>query len=51
MPLASLTTAAAHNGAPKPRSHPEWSDIGLFVFAIGAIWLLRHLMRLSLIHI
>ena len=45
MPLASLTTAAAHYGAPTPRSHPEWSDIGLFVFAIGAIWLLRHLMR------
>ncbi|WP_314371891.1 hypothetical protein [Sphingomonas paucimobilis] len=45
MPLAILTTATAHNGAPHPRSHPELSDIALFVFAIGAIWLLRHLMR------
>jgi len=44
MPLAILT-AAAPNGPPHLRSHPEWSDIGLFVFAIGAIWLLRHLMR------
>ncbi|WP_312488055.1 hypothetical protein [Sphingomonas sp.] len=45
MPRASLTTAAAHSGTPKPRTHPELSDIGLFVFAIGAVWLLRHLMR------
>ncbi len=45
MPLAILTTAAAHSGTPKPRTHPEWSDIGLFGFAIGAVWLLRHLMR------
>ncbi|MDZ7280814.1 hypothetical protein KV697_08565 [Sphingomonas sanguinis] len=45
MPLAILTTATAHSGTPKPRTHPEWSDIGLFVFAIGAVWLLRHLMR------
>ncbi len=45
MPLASMTTATAHNGTPQSRSHPEWSDIGLFVFAIGAVWLLRHLMR------
>ncbi|MGO1305262.1 MAG: hypothetical protein ACTMKV_10810 [Sphingomonas parapaucimobilis] len=45
MPLAILTAATAHSGPPQPRSHPEWSDIGLFVFAIGAVWLLRHLMR------
>lgn len=45
MPLAIMTVANGHSGLVRVRTHPEWSDIGLFVFAIAAIWLLRRAMR------
>ncbi|MEK9211866.1 hypothetical protein [Sphingomonas sp. 2378] len=40
-----MTAANGHNDVITPRTHPELSDIALFVFAIAAIWLLRNLMR------
>ncbi|MDQ1158597.1 hypothetical protein QE385_002924 [Sphingomonas sp. SORGH_AS 950] len=45
MPLAIMTPANGHSGVVRLRSHPELSDIALFVFAIGAIWFLRRALR------
>ncbi|WP_454279391.1 hypothetical protein [Sphingomonas sp. Marseille-Q8236] len=45
MPLVIMTSANGHSGVVRPRSHPELSDIALFVFAISAIWFLRRALR------
>jgi hypothetical protein len=40
-----MTPVNGHSGIIRPRTHPELSDIALFAFAIGAIWLLRRALR------
>ena len=45
MPLTIMTAANGHSDVINVRTHPEWSDVALFVFAIGAIWFLRRAMR------
>jgi hypothetical protein len=36
------TTAPA---PPPPRTHPEWSDVTLFVVACIAVWFVRRALR------
>lgn len=43
--LTIMTPTNGHSGIVRVRTHPELSDIGLFVLAIAAIWLLRRAMR------
>ncbi len=40
-----LTVASGHTGTPRPRLHPELSDLALFVAAALAVWLVRRALR------
>lgn len=43
--LPAATFAQAHTGVVKIRTHPEPSDIALFVMAGVGVWLVRRAMR------
>ncbi|WP_230481262.1 hypothetical protein [Sphingomonas sp. Leaf21] len=45
MPLTVMTAANGHSDVVNVRTHPELSDVALFVVAIGAIWFLRRALR------